>query len=940
MVSRMRHFSELWMTFVPNYPPEQEGSAHPRSGLTPKSTALATALLFLLSGCGTTRQAPPGSPPNIGNTGSPSAPAPGPAAAAASAPADAQAPSSLPAFDQVTKGADRQDGLIPIWKKQDKVLFEIAPEMLGKPMFLSPKLATGLGEAGFFGGLMQSRWAQMGRPQWVEFRKVQQQIQMVAVNAAFTAQAGTPAARAVDAAFSPSLLSSAPILTAAHAKSGAVLVDSQALFITDLLGLAPQLQRTYRQAYAFDAKNSSLTETRPEKDGLFLEVQHHFGTANLAQPTGAPGPAPSYPVSVPDPRSLFVTVHYSLTPLPAKAMVPRPADQRVGYFTTTIADFSNDLSRSPRKRFINRWPLEKKDPGAAKSEPIKPITFWLDPSIPVAYRGAIKAGVLEWNKAFEAIGFTNAIEAKEAPADQPFDTLATGHAAIRWMTNAQPRFGAIGPTHVDPRSGEILDANIALESLSTRGIRAIRSQFMDDGGDSSAKLDQCEHGARGAEQLDFALDLQAVHAGLAPDSPEVEAFVLAYLKDTTMHEVGHTLGLRHNFRASRWRTNAELNDLELTEKYGNSASVMDYAPINLPLPGQKAGAPFQTTLGPYDYWAIEYGYKPVAEGKEGEQALRELAQRSDDPAHAWDLAFGSDEDSAFGLDPESLTFDLGRDPIAFAQTRMAIVKSHLDTQARRQLAADESPADLRRSVAYALRELGRTAGILQRQVGGLITRRDGPLSKRDLLEPLPAAHQRKALDLLIQSYLSTDAIVIPASLQRRLAPDYLERADASQDDAAGAVATDFSVADQMLQRQREVLAFLMSEGLADRLSDNLDKVRDREKNGLDARELHQRVHQAIWSAKSVRADQAAWQRNLQREYVNRLSVILLRAATVRADTRATIREQAKATVRTLKQPLRHASTSVAEQAVWEAHRADCLETLERALQASVIRATP
>ena len=249
-----------------------------------------------------------------------------PQAAAASAPASAPPPSGLPAFELVTKGAERQEGLIPIWKKQDKILFELTPDMLGKPMFLSPKLATGLGEAGIFGGLMQSRWAQMGRPQWVEFRKVQQQIQMVAVNAAFTAQAGTPAARAVDAAFSPSLLSSAPILSAGQAKSGAILVDSQALFVTDLMGLAPQLQRTYRQAYAFDAKNTSLTEARPEKEGLFLEVQHHFGTANLAQPSGAPGPAPSYPVSVPDPRSLFVTVHYSLTPLPAKAMTPRPAD--------------------------------------------------------------------------------------------------------------------------------------------------------------------------------------------------------------------------------------------------------------------------------------------------------------------------------------------------------------------------------------------------------------------------------------------------------------------------------------------------------------------------------------------------------------------------------------------------------------------------------------
>lgn len=933
MFRRMTHFSELWMTFALTCPPKQEGAHAPKRGAPPKKLALAAALTLGLTACGTTRLNSPSSPvkPGIAAT------VPAAANNAASGPST-PANAGLPAFDLITKGAERQDGYIPIWKKQDKVLFEISPELFGKPLFLSPKLATGLGEAGLFGGLMQSRWAQMGRPQWVEFRKVQQQVQLVAVNASFTAKPGSPESKAVEAAFSPSLLGSVPILSSGHGKSGAVLIDAQALFISDLMGLAPQLQRTYRQGYAFDSKNSNLSEVRPEKDGLFLEVQHHFGTANLAQPSGAPGPSPTYPVSVPDPRSLFLTVHYSLTPLPAQAMSPRLADQRVGYFTTTVADFSNDLARSPRKRFINRWTLDKKDPAAEKSAPIKPITFWLDPSIPVAYRGAIKEGVLEWNKAFEAIGFVNAIEVQEAPTDKPFDTLATGHAAIRWMTNAQPRFGAIGPTHVDPRSGEILDANIALESLSTRGIRAIRSQFL-GAEDGAAAHDQCQHSALGSEQLGFLLDLKSVQAGLPPDSPEVQAFVLAYLKDTTMHEVGHTLGLRHNFRASMWRTNDELNNKELTEKFGNSASVMDYAPINLPLPGQPGGAPFQTTLGPYDYWAIEYGYKPLPPDSDTTAALRKVAQRSDEAAHTWDLAYGSDEDTAYGLDPESLTFDLGRDQIAFSKLRLAIVQDQLQQLAQRQLKPDDDPADLRRSLAFALRELGKTATILQRQIGGMVTRRDGAGSGRDLLAPLPSARQREALTLLIQSFLSTDSIRVPAALQRRLAPDYLERADASHDDSTAAVSTDFSVAEMLLQRQREVLSFLMNEGLSDRLADNQDKVRDREPNALNANELHQRIQKAVWAQSKASADQGSWQRNLQREYVNRLSVILLRGGSIRADTRAAIREQAKTTLAQLKGQ-RIGAGDKGDAAAWQAHRQDCIETLERALQASVIRTTP
>lgn len=920
MVTRLHHFPELWMTFVVNYPPEQEGLHTSKTGFSPKNTAIILALSLVISACSTTR------------TASTSSHMAGPMAQAMGA-----TPGLAP-FDLAVRGAARQDGLIPVWIRQEKLFLEIKPELLGKPMFLSPKLATGLGERGIFGGLMQSRWAQMGRPQWVELRRVNQQIQLLAINSAFTAKGGSPEARAVEVAYSPSLLNSVPILTMPQSQTGAVLVDAQALFVTDLIGMAPQLQQTYRQPYGFDPKNSNLVGIRSEKEGLFLEVQQHFATASLAEPTGAPGPTPSYPTSVPDPRSFFVTAHYSLTPLPAQAMNPRPADQRVGYFTTTVADFSNDLDRSPRKRFINRWRLEKKDPAAEKSEPVKPITFWLDPSIPIAYRGAIKAGVLEWNKAFEAIGFVNAIVVQEAPPDKPVDTLATGHAAIRWMTNAQPRFGAIGPTHVDPRTGEILDADIALESLSTRGIRAIRSRFMQSAEHDHAP-DTCAQPEQAADELGFALSLTQDTAPLPPDSPEVQAFVLAYLKDTTMHEVGHALGLRHNFRASRWRPNAELDDLALTEKFGNSASVMDYAPINLPAPGHTGGAPFQTTLGPYDYWAIEYGYKPLKDGPDGVSQLHAIAQRSDAPEHAWDLAYGSDEDLAYGLDPESLTFDLGRDPIQFAKVRLAIVQDQLNKQSTRQLGPTEESADLRRSVTYSLKEMSKTAQILQRQVGGLITRRDGPDSHRDLLVPLPSDEQRKALDLLIRAYVSPEAVRIPAELQRRLAPDYLERGEAWQDETGAGSATDFSVADQLLQLQRGVLAYLMDEGLSDRLLDNADKVRDQDKNPLSPSELHQQLQKAIWSA-PMGAEAGSWQRNLQREYVNRLSVTLLKGGTVRADTRGAVREQARITLAALKARPLGKGPDRAEAAAWQRHQADCIETLERALQASVIRTAP
>lgn len=853
---------------------------------------------------------------------------------------------TLPAFELITRGAERQDGLLPIWRKQDKIWLELNPKTtLERPFFLSPKLASGIGEAGVYGGLMQSRWAPVGRPQWVTFHKSQQQIQLLAINAAYTAQTDTPQAKAVQAAFSPSLLSSAPISSAPHPQTGAVLVEISPLLLGDLLGIGAQLQRVYRQGYGLDVRNSAIHQAHVSTDSAVFEVSQHFATSAISLP-GAGGqppgtPAPSTPSTLPDARSMFVNVHYTLTPLPDKPMKTREADARVGYFTTTITDFTDDLARTPRQRFINRWRLEKKDPKAAQSDPVKPIVFWLDPSIPEAYRPAITEGILEWNKAFAAIGYTHAIEVKTPPADKPFDTLKTGHAAIRWMTNAQPSFGAIGPTHVDPRTGEILDANIALESLSSRAIRAVRAQMLNpvksEGLATHAEHEHhtdhvdesCQHGQYAAEQLGLALDVLEAQGVLEPDSPQVKEFVLAYLKDTTMHEVGHTLGLRHNFRASRWHSPEELRHPLLTKEKGNSASVMEYAPINLPAPGESAGAPFQTTLGPYDYWAIEYGYSDLPDDRaKAAETLQTIAQRSSDPKWADALAFGTDEDNALGLDPQSVTFDLGNDPIAFARTRVAIVRDLIERQSHRQLTAKDDPTLLRRSVSYALRDLARNGQLLMRQIGGLITRRDGPASGRDLLEPVDQAVQRAALQMLLKDFVSVDAVHIPASLQRKLAPDYLERSDA---DGPGLGATDFSVAEQLLAMQRGILNYLMSDDLAERLLDNADKLQDRKVRPLTVAEMAQQVSDAVWARPSRTADSASWQRNLQREHVNRLALAVVRPAGDRADTRAVMRQQAQQLLKRLR------GMGASADATEQAHRQDCIDTLTQALQATMVR---
>lgn len=846
-----------------------------------------------------------------------------------------------PAFAQVLSGAERSPGLLPIWRKQEKIWVEIPAKLLGQPLFLSPKLATGIGEGGVLGGLMQSRWAQVGRPQWVTFRRVQQQVQLLAVNATYTAAAGTPQARAVEAAYSPSLIVAAPLVSAPDPATGALLVDASALWLNDWLGIGPHLQRQYRQGHSFDPRQSQVVQARQVDGTTVFEVQQHFATATITSPSAPPGlglPAPSVPRTLPDPRSLFVQVHHSLSALPEHPMRSRLADARVGYFTATVVDFTDDLSRTPRRQFITRWKLQKQDPAAPRSKPVQPIVFWLDANIPEAYRATIRDGALAWNLAFEAIGYEEAIEVRQASPEQSADNLATGRASIRWMTNAQAQFGAIGPSHVDPRTGEILDADIAIESLTVRGMRQLRSQFMtDDASDdstppSSARRhgsEACEHGLHAADQLGTWLSLIEANQPVDPDSPEVQAFVLAYLKDVVMHEVGHALGLRHNFRASRWRTPAQLQDKALTTREGNSASVMDYAAVNLPAPGQAGGAPFQTTLGPYDFWAIEYGYGDLPEAApEAERKLRDIARRSSEPQWAKALAYGTDEDEALGVDPQALTFDLGDDPIAFARNRFALAQDLIDRTAKRTPTPLDDIDRPRRALAHALRESTRGAQVLIRQVGGVVIRRQGPEAKSDPIDPLPAAQQRDALTLLQQSWLRPHPLSIPPALMRRLGPDTL---DWSPSDFVSIGKPDVSIAEQQLQVQRSVLNQLMSDGLADRLLDNRDRTRDRETRPLLPDELLQRLQESIWSSQpGTDANAASWQRNLQREHTQRLAAMVVRPGSARADVRAAQRSAARQLLGLLQREPGRTSDE-------RAHRLACFDTLRNALAAPTVQ---
>jgi hypothetical protein len=856
------------------------------------------------------------------------------AAAAAAAAAAAVAAQAQKPFADVVKDAKESKGLFALWQKDDKLWIEIAPEQFDQPYFFKSALNRGIGEKRIYGGAMTYPF---GVEQIVVFRKVGNVVQLIAKNVKYTAKAGTPEALAVAAAFSDSLLAAAPLASQAHPVRKSVLVEANALLLSDLPMAASMLERTYRQPYGFDARNSSLGKSVAAPDHVTFEVNAHYALARLVLPPPPPAQSsfPAPPSTLPDVRSLFLGYHYTLAQLPDTPMRPRLADDRIGYFTTDRLDFTSDLPRIPVQHFVNRWRLEKSDPKAPLSAPRQPIVFWIDRNVPEKYRAPIRAGILEWNKAFEKIGHQGAIRVEVQPDDADFDTSDIRHASVRWQTVAKSTYGAIGPSVVDPRSGEILDADIAIDATNLRVARNLLREYVPavppvPAGelDLWSRARACAYGDRAAGESAFGLSLLEARGELDPDGPDADTFVAAYLKDITMHEVGHALGLRHNFRASTVYTEQQLSDPAFTHEHGIAGSVMEYNPWNIARKGETQGAYQMATLGPYDYWAIEYGYRELAEEHE-EAELRKIAARSSEP---W-LAYATDEDvNSFALDPAVNQFDLGTDSLAYAQKRLQLVRELWQRTESMELRPGESYSILRRNFTRGLTEAGQGAVYAAKYVGGLTTVRDRVGSGRAPLTPIDPAKQRAALAMIADEVFSADSFSFSPAFLRRMTISVTDIEDAKELGRTTPT-LDLPIDQVVLGVQRGVLDALMSPTIAQRLLNNATKVDD-PKSALGLAELYATLHGAVWSELRTGKDIPLFRRNLQREYTTRVANALLRpTASMPADARALLREDAKK----LRSELAAAQARRGYSPEAKAHVAEAFSTLDEALKAPLIR---
>jgi hypothetical protein len=893
------------------------------------------AALAILGGCATVAppsapgDAPPGAK-SVAAAASAAASAPGGDAAAKGARPDPTAPKP---FAEVIKDAQRSDGFIPVWRKDDKVWLEIAPERLGQPMLITFNVANSVGERGLYANQM------MGEQQ-AEMRIVGRVLQVLAKNTAFRATGDAPMARTVQQSFSDSLIAATGVASAPHPENKAVLVDASFL-LADLPGLSTRLEAAFRLPYGLDTKNSFIESTRGTAGNTAVTTQLHFATPRIPAPPLTPRPpnVPNVPPpqSVPDARSFFIGLVVNFMALPAQPMAPRLADARIGHFTDSYTELGNDLKPNPRVHYVKRWRLEKKDPAAALSAPVKPITFWLDRNIPERYRGAVTAGILEWNKAFEAIGFKDAVVAKQQPDDADFDTGYAEFASIRWFTGADVGF-ARGPSHTDARTGEILDADIMMSDVFARGSR----RFITDdvgfssfaqrqdlaqmwGGSGAEDYAYCTYAFEGAQEMAFAMDMLEARGELDPDSPEAEAFVQAQIKDTIMHEVGHVLGLKHNFRSSTVVTREQLQDKAFTDANAISGSVMDYNAYNISLEGEPKANLNVTTLGPYDYWAIEYAYKPIAPADEAAELAR-IAARSTEPL----LAFADDADAGWrgqeNLDPRDNRGDLGDDPLAWAEKRMTLSRELWSRLESRGPQAGDDPQRLRRSLLSGFGQLSIVPDVAGGYVGGTYTERDLPGTGRPSFRPVEPERQRQALQFLTTNLLSVDSFRFQPKLLTNVGVNYIEWRRAEP----------VSVPDAVLRLQTRVLNRLLDAGTASRLLDLPYYLPEAERKGaISLHEVYSTVQGAVWRELKAGGEIDPLRRNLQREHLKRLQVLLTKGAPgLPADALSLARLHATELQASLKQAANRRGLSVETRA----HLQDSLGTLTEALRATMQRA--
>lgn len=682
-------------------------------------------------------------------------------------------------------------------------------------------------------------------------------IEFIVQNTSFYFDPENPLSKSKDANTSHGNIASIKI-EAHDKKEGAYLIKADDLFLSEALSQIknPSLPGESPTAFKLgnlDKSKTKIRNIRNYPENTDVEVEYNYTN---------PAVINSGSNALADGRNVSIKVYHSLLAMPDNDYESRFDDPRVGYFATQVED-QTSTSSIPYRDLIHRWHLKKKDLNAEISEPVEPITWWIENSTPLEWRETITNAVLQWNVAFEKAGFKNAMVVNVQPDDATWDAGDIRYNVLRWTSSPEPPFGGYGPSFVNPKTGQILGADIMLEFLHFTNrvlydkvyeLASVEAPF----NDSDFNKNSFKYCSLGEE-----LHLEVMFADaviFASDNSELEMQRVKKESMTAliMHEIGHTLGLNHNMKASQLYSIEQLNDADFINGKCLTASVMDYAALNVTRDRTKQGQYDDVAVGPYDHWAIQLGYKPFTSEMERQALLNESTK----PEHI----FGNDADDmrspGKAIDPRVNISDQSNDPIAWAIDRIELSNDLMKDVKIRFTKTDESYQELRRVYYLLSNQKGSAANTISRFIGGVYVDRAmaGQAGGTKPYTPVNLIDQKRAMAALSKYVFAPNAFNAPNDLYNYLA---MQRRGFNF-----RLPEDPKIHNQVLGYQKNVLSQLLHYNTLQRITDS-----ELYGNEYSLSNVMTELNDAIFKA-DIYGNVNSFRQNLQLEYTQNLISIL------------------------------------------------------------------
>ena len=803
---------------------------------------------------------------------------------------------------EVTEKCKKISGLFTIYQDTTtgKTYLEITDDKIGKEYIYFAYVLDGYLDAGYARGGYKDNSI-------FKIERYFDRIDFVLQNTTFYFDENTELSKAKDANINKSLFLSEKI---AAATGKTYLIEADNLFLGENITQIKPSKMPTDKSDAFSLGNLN------SKKSKYLAVKNFPNNTDVSVEYVYDNPLPvNYGADeITDARFVSVKLQHSLIEVPQNDFRPRYDDPRVGYFMEKITD-QTSTSPTPWKDLIHKWNLVKKNPNEKLSEPVKPVVWWIEKTTPKEFRPVIKNAVLAWNEAFEQAGFKNAVECYEQSDTASWEAEDIRYNVLRWTASPRPPYGGYGPSFVNPRTGEILGADIMLEYIFMTN-RLPLEKLYDitalDNQQPEAHLhyDDCAFGETMHQNILYGTEMLNAFGFSDLDKHE---FLKQALYDLVLHEVGHTFGLMHNFIGSQMNNIEQVQDPVFGATVGLTASVMDYTIPNISSDKSKQGLFFDIKPGPYDKWAIQYGYTNIQDEAEEKAALKKILSESVKKEYRFKNDADDMRASGKGIDPRGNLYDMSDDAITYAVGNIKMVNDALPKLLTKYSTTDQSYHQLRSAYLTLSGHYARSLNVISRYVGGVYVNRNfiGQDATTKPFTPIALEDQKRAMQAISKYAFSKTAFTVPSEIY-----NYLQMQRRGQEFRRET--EDPKIHDRVLNIQRGVLDQLLHASVLQRLTDS--KMYGN-KYSLNA--ALKDITNGVF-LEDLGASVSTIRQNLQEEYVGRLINIV--------DSKGTYSYTSKsAAFGEVQRILKWMETPYGSDAGTQAHRAHIAYVINKAL---------